>query len=42
MTAANPKAVYACVNDGEAVCPQEIKRQAICMNGDIGEVMKWL
>ncbi len=38
MTAGNPKAVYACINDGEAVCPQEIKNQAICINGDIGKI----
>ncbi|WP_434309458.1 SIR2 family NAD-dependent protein deacylase [Hominifimenecus sp. rT4P-3] len=42
MTAANPKAVYACVNYGEAVCPKEIERQAICMDGDIGEVLELL
>ena len=39
MTAKNPKAVYACVNLGEAACPQEIERQAICIDGDIGEVL---
>lgn len=38
MTAGNPKAVYACINDGEAVCPREIKNQAICINGDIGKI----
>lgn len=36
MTAENPKAVYVCVNQGEAVCPQEIEKQAVCINGDIG------
>ena len=40
MTANNPKAIYACVNYGEAVCPDEIKRQAICIDGDIGTVLK--
>ena len=39
MTARNPAAVYACVNYGEAVCPQEIETQSICLNGDIGEVL---
>ena len=39
MTAQNPKAVYACINYGEAVCPDEIKRQSICIDGDIGEVL---
>ena len=32
MTAANPKAVYACINYGEAVCPQNIEKQSICLN----------
>lgn len=40
MTAENPKAVYVCVNQGEAVCPQEIEKQAVCINGDIGEVLQ--
>ena len=38
MTARNPKAVYACINDGEAVCPKEIAAQSICINGDINRV----
>ena len=42
MTAENPRAVYVCVNDGEAACPKEIAGQSICMNGDIGEVLKGL
>jgi len=39
MTAKNPEAVYACVNYGEAVCPYEIKEQAICIDADIGKVI---
>lgn len=39
MTAKNRKAVYACINYGEAVCPKEIERQAICIDGDIGTVL---
>lgn len=39
MTAENPKAVYACINYGEAVCPQDIEKQSICLNGDIGKVI---
>ena len=35
MTAKNPKAMYACVNFGEAFCPEQIKSQAICINIDI-------
>ena len=39
MTAAHQKAVYACINLGEAVCPQEIKKQSICIDADIGAVL---
>ena len=39
MTAKNPKAVYACVNRGEAYCPQEIKKQSICFDTDIAQVL---
>lgn len=39
MTYQNPKAVYACVNLGEAYAPKEIDSRAICINGDIGEVL---
>lgn len=35
MTAKNPKAVYACVNLGEAICPREIAEQSICLDRDI-------
>ncbi len=39
MTLANENAVYACVNYGEAFCPEEICDRSICINGDIGEVL---
>ncbi len=39
MTAKDPEAVYACVNDGEAVCPEQIKDRSICIDGDIGSVL---
>ena len=39
MTAENPNAVYACVNYGEAICPDEIKRQSVCIDGDIEKVL---
>lgn len=42
MTAKNLKATYACVNLGEAMCPRELERQTICIDGDIGEVMEKL
>ncbi|MDE7390511.1 MAG: hypothetical protein K2M82_06200 [Lachnospiraceae bacterium] len=39
MTAQNPNAMYVCINKGDAVCSKEIKQQAICIDGDIGEVL---
>lgn len=36
MTARNPQAVYACINYGEAVCPDAIKERAVCIDGDVG------
>lgn len=42
MTYQNPKAVYACVNKGEAFAPSEIKDRSICVDGDIGEVLEYL
>lgn len=39
MTAKNPDAVYACINYGEAVCPEEIKRRAVLINCDIDRVL---
>ena len=39
MTAKNPNAIYACINQGQAVCPQEIQQRSICMNADIGQVL---
>lgn len=39
MTAQNPKAVYACINQGQATAPREIVGQAICIDGDIGEIL---
>ena len=38
MTYANPNAVYACINRGKAVCPKEIEKRAICIDGDVGDV----
>ncbi len=40
MTAGNKAAIYACVDYGEAVCPAEIEKQSICIDGDIGKVLK--
>lgn len=40
MTAKNPRATYACINRGEVFCPDEIADRAICVDGDIGEVLE--
>ena len=42
MTAKNPNAFYACINQGQAVCPPEIERQTVCINADIGAVIAQL
>lgn len=39
LTAANPKATYACVNLGEASCPQEIAAQSVLIDSDIAKVL---
>lgn len=40
MTAQNPNAVYACLNFGETFAPKEISGRSICINDDIGKVLK--
>lgn len=42
LTAQNPKAVYACINNGEAFCPTEIETQSVCINNDIGSILEQL
>ena len=42
MTYQNPRAVYACVNLGEAWAPKEIAERSVCINGNIGEVLECL
>ena len=40
MTDRNPNAVYVCLNYGQAYAPEEIRKRAICINGDIGEILE--
>lgn len=40
MTVKNSKAVYTCINSGEAFCPELLKRQAVCINKNINEILK--
>lgn len=42
LTAGNPKAVYACINNGQAFCPTEIATQSVCINNDIGSILEQL
>ena len=35
-----PDAAYACINLGEAYVPKEIEAKSICINADIGSVLK--
>ena len=37
---ANPDALYACINYGEAYCPKQIEQRAVCIQGDIGETIQ--
>ena len=39
LTAQNKRATYACINYGEAFCPEQIQRQSICLNADIAELI---
>lgn len=39
MTAKNPNATYACVNNGQATCPLEIRHKSICINDDISNII---
>ena len=39
MVAQNPKATYICLNAGQAYCPAEIENQAVCVDGDIWEMV---
>ena len=42
MTYQNAKATYACINLMEAYCPKEIQKQAICIGGDIENILHQL
>ena len=35
----NDNAFYACINYGEAFCPEEIGDKSVCIDGDIGDVL---
>jgi NAD-dependent SIR2 family protein deacetylase len=39
MTAKKPNATYACINNGQTICPPEIRHKSICINDDISNVI---
>lgn len=39
LTAANHKAFYICINEGQAYAPPQIMGRSLCINGDIGQVL---
>lgn len=39
LTNRNPKATYACINLGETICPQNIEKQTVCVDADIGSIL---
>jgi NAD-dependent SIR2 family protein deacetylase len=41
-TSENKNAFYACINKGEAYCPEEIAKRSVCIDGDIGGVLQKL
>ena len=41
-TLQNPRAIYACVNLGQAWAPRDIADRAICLDADIGQVLTQL
>ena len=40
MTAKNPNATYACINQGQASIPEEIANRTIVVNEDIGKILR--
>ncbi|MBQ6430584.1 MAG: hypothetical protein IJJ99_01720 [Oscillospiraceae bacterium] len=40
LTVENPRAVYACLNRDMALCPKQIEPQCICLDGDVGSILK--
>lgn len=40
MTAKNPNATYACINQEQAFAPEEIANRAIVVNDDIGKILR--
>lgn len=39
MTVGNPRAVYACLNAGDACAPDAIKDRSVCIDGDLADIL---
>ena len=39
MTYNNPNAVYVCINQSESYIPTEIRKQSLCIENDIGDII---
>lgn len=39
MTDGNPRAVYACLNAGDACAPDAIKNRSVCIDGDLADIL---
>ena len=39
MTDGNPRAVYACLNAGDACAPDAIKDRSVCIDGDLADIL---
>ena len=42
MTSKNPNAFYACINQGQAICPEIIQNRSLCISADIDDTLKVL
>ena len=42
LTDGNKRAAYACINNGEAFCPEQIEGRSVCINEDIEKVLNAL
>ena len=40
MAYREPRAVYLCINRGEAFAPRELEKKTICISADIGDILK--
>lgn len=39
FTVQNPRALYVCINQDEAFCPESVQSRSLCIGRDVGEVL---